>query len=192
MDAINATTRTQETTDLRRLWQSARVDVPAHQAANAWLASGWDEAGANMWPSPHHMCRVWNAACRKSPSMSRRRPPAKASPWDMSGRLPSSFTWAFCLIPNVGPLKSGREDRTADPKLYTHIMTAMRSFCSARSTVEKTSFSMTPIWRHARMKDEMFSIFLKGIVDLLIFGTMPGTILFTTRHNSCPSSSHSP
>lgn len=61
------------------------------------------------------------------------------------------------------------------------------TFSSYKSSVSKASKSAIPMALQARKKQEIFSICLKGILDVAIFGMLPGLIRLINLHNNVPS-----
>jgi hypothetical protein len=71
--------------------------------------------------------------------------------------------------------------------------TKSKFFSSYKSTVSNKSGSGTArLLRQHRIKAVIFSICLKGMVELFIFFTEPGRIAFTNSHKTVPSWSHTP
>ncbi len=107
--------------------------------------------------------------------------------WSCSTRCMSTRGRAVSVRTlRCGPANSGTDFLISLPKAMIHLTTTPRSFSWYKSSVSKHSCSRTPNARAARRKYEIFSICLKAIFDVSIFGIVPGLITFTTLHSACP------
>mmetsp|Transcript_115200 Transcript_115200/g.279527 ORF Transcript_115200/g.279527 Transcript_115200/m.279527 type:complete len:279 (+) Transcript_115200:569-1405(+) len=91
------------------------------------------------------------------------------------------------LIPSTARLQSGFLACTVRPSAWMDDTTCRIFFSSYRSGVPNISNSFMPKARAAFKKLAIFSIFLKGILDLLIRFTEPGAISLISMQSSTPS-----